>query len=149
MACARNSRPPKTSCASATKTPAAAKARAGNRPAPVALPGEPTPDELARLNVQLEARNAELQTLLDELREDAEARAASAEAAARQPRRSEGAPLRALLQLKLQEDYDDFLALNSEAPDVVVQQHYRTLLTHVFEVLRQEGVPLKAAAATQ
>ena len=81
------------------------------------------------------------------MREDAEARAASAEAAAAHPADPQGAPLRALLQLKLQEDYEDFLALNSEAPDVVVQQHYRSLLTHVFEVLRQEGIALQAPVA--
>jgi hypothetical protein len=51
--------------------------------------------------------------------------------------------LRTLLALKLQEDYADFHALESETNDQVVQQHYKTLLRHVFDVLQQLDVPLK------
>ena len=103
-------------------------APAPQRAAAPAIEGEPTPDELARLNVQLEARNAELQSRLDELREDSELRAVSAGEAEADP----AAQLRTLLSLKLKEDHEDFSALQLEAPDVVVQQHYRTLLGHVL-----------------
>ncbi len=106
------------------------------------LRGDPTMEELARLNGQLEARNAELQGRIEELTVDSEDRAAASEAASAS---EAGAPppdaqLRTLLGLKLQDDFADFVALEKEAPDVVVQQHYRTVLRHVFEVLRQEGV---------
>jgi hypothetical protein len=50
-----------------------------------------------------------------------------------------------LLALKLQDDYADFLALEQEAPDRVVQQHYQTVMQHVFEVLREVQVPLGGA----
>ena len=113
---------------------------APDRGSGIIVPGEPTPDELARLNRQLETRITEQQVKIDELLADSEDRAASMdlpEAAA-----SPDAQLRALLSLKLQEDFEDFAALESEAPDIVVQQHYRTVLRHVFEVLRNEGVRL-------
>ena len=111
-------------------------------PAPV-IEGEPTPEELARLNLQLEARNAELQARLDEFRADSEDRAASSAAALEGASVDPAVQLRALLVFKLQEDYEDFVALEREAPDIVVQQHYRALLRHVFEVLRVEGVSLQ------
>jgi hypothetical protein len=57
-----------------------------------------------------------------------------------QPVQDPNAQLRTLLVLKLQEDYEDFVALEQESPDIVVQQHYRTVLRHVFEVLTTEGV---------
>jgi hypothetical protein len=106
------------------------------------IPGAPTPDELARLNQQLEARNTELQARIDEMREDAEMRAASGGAASEPDAAEAAAQLRSLLALKLQEDFADFLALELEAPDLVIKRHYPVLLRHVFEVLRQEGVPL-------
>jgi hypothetical protein len=104
------------------------------------IDGEPTPDELARLNRQLENRNLELQARIEELTADAEARAVSVGAVTDQPVDDPNAQLRTLLVLKLQEDYEDFVALERESPDVVVQQHYRTVLRHVFEVLTTEGV---------
>ena len=42
--------------------------------------------------------------------------------------------------MKLQEDYADFLALENESLSAVVQQHYRTLLRHIFEVLKAENI---------
>ena len=121
------------------------KSRRGHpeRAAAPVIEGEPTPDELARLNVQLEARNAELQARLDEFRADSEDRAASSGVAAEGNPADTGPQLRALLVFKLQEDYEDFVALERELPDIVVQQHYRALLRHVFEVLRLEGVSLR------
>ncbi len=108
--------------------------------------GEPTIEELARLNQQLELRNAELQQRIDDLAADSEDRAASFGVSSDQPVTDPDAALRALLALKLQEDYEDFLALERETNDVVVQAHYRTLLRHIFEVLTHEGVGLKNQA---
>ena len=116
--------------------------RAERSSAPI-VEGEPTPEELARLNQQLEARNGELQQRIDDLAADSEDRAASFGAASEQPVSDPDAALRALLALKLQEDYEDFLALERETNDVVVQAHYRTLLRHIFEVLNHEGVGFK------
>ena len=110
------------------------------------MEGEPTLDELARLNQQLEARNTELQQRIDDLTVDSEDRAASFGITMDQPVGDPNAALRALLALKLQEDYEDFLALERETHDVVVQAHYRTLLRHIFEVLTHEGVGFKELA---
>jgi hypothetical protein len=48
-----------------------------------------------------------------------------------------------LLGLKLQEAYADFLALETQDRDLVVQQHYRTVLAEVFDVLKAESIPLR------
>lgn len=117
-----------------------AKRSPDRAPAVPIIPGEPTPDELARLNQQLEARNAELQQRIHELTQDSEDRAASMGIHGPEPVEQPDAQLRTLLALKLQEDYEDFMDLEKEKPDLVVQQHYRTVLRHVIEVLRQEGV---------
>ena len=119
--------------------------RAERGSAPI-VEGEPTIEELARLNLQLESRNAELQQRIDDLAADSEDRAASSGVSSDQPLTDPDAALRALLALKLQEDYEDFLALERESNDVVVQAHYRTLLRHIFEVLTHEGVGLKNPA---
>jgi hypothetical protein len=116
--------------------------RARQKPDVPVIPGEPTPEELARLNVQLESRITELQSRIDDLTGDAEARAMSAGAFAAQPETNLDQQLRTLLSIKLQEAYADFLALESQDPDVVVQQHYGTVLREVFAVLKAEGVPL-------
>jgi hypothetical protein len=118
--------------------------RTRRKPEAPVIEGEPTPEELARLNVQLEARIVELQSRLDDLTTDSEARAASQGVLTdASPPRPED-QLRTLLALKLQEGYADFLALEQEARDLVVQQHYRTLLREVFDVLKHEGVQLTA-----
>jgi hypothetical protein len=109
------------------------------------IEGEPTPEELARLNQQLEARNQELQSRLDDLKQHSEDVATSTGAMSGEPVTDGGSQLRTLLALKLQDDYADFLALEQEAPDRVVQQHYQTLMQHVFEVLREVQVPLGGA----
>lgn len=116
--------------------------RARQKPDVPVIPGEPTPEELARLNVQLESRITELQSRIDDLTGDSEARAMSAGAFAAQPETNLDQQLRTLLSIKLQEAYADFLALESQDPDVVVQQHYGTVLREVFAVLKAEGVPL-------
>ena len=117
--------------------------RRGEKIGPI-IEGEPTPEELARLNLQLEARNAELQTQIDEFRQHSEDLAQSTGAMSGEPVTDSGAQLRTLLALKLQEDFADFLALEKESNDLVVQQHYKGLIRHVFEVLQQLEVPLKA-----
>jgi hypothetical protein len=119
------------------------RSRRAEKTGPI-IEGEPTPEELARLNVQLEARNAELQVQIDELKQHSEDLATSTGAMAGVPVEDAGAQLRTLLALKLQEDYADYLALQTESNDLVVQQHYRSLIGHIFEVLKQLEVPLKA-----
>jgi len=109
------------------------------------IEGEPTVEELARLNLQLEARNAELQERIKDLTQHSEDLATSTGAMTDQPVEDTGTQLRTLLALKLQEDFADFLALEKEGNDIVIQQHYRGLIRHVFEVLQQLEVPLKAA----
>ncbi len=104
------------------------------------IPGEPTADELARLNLQLEARNAELAARIEELTVDSEDRAASKGLVTDAPAPDSDTQLRALLAFKLKEDFDDFKALEEAAKDLVVQQHYRSVLQHVFEILQLEGV---------
>ncbi len=108
------------------------------------IPGEQSPEELARLNIQLESRITELQQRITDLLADAEDRAASMGAHGEQPVTDSDQQLRTLLGFKLQEDFADYLALQDESTGVVVQQHYRSLLGHIFEVLQQEGVTLKA-----
>ena len=108
------------------------------------IEGEPTVEELARLNLQLEARNAELQERIKDLTQHSEDLATSTGAMTGQPVDDAGTQLRTLLGLKLQEDFADFLALEKEGNDIVIQQHYRGLIRHVFEVLEQLEVPLKA-----
>jgi hypothetical protein len=110
------------------------------------IEGEPTPEELARLNVQLESRITELQTRIDDLTADAEARATSRGAFGDGPTPDAGEQLRTLLGMKLRECFEDFSALEKEDRDLVVPQHYRTVLAEVFGVLKAEGVPLEEKA---
>lgn len=114
--------------------------RRNDRPAPVANPADLSLEEAIRLNHQLESRNAELQVRIDELTLDSEARAASRGLVTDTPVQDANTELRTLLGFKLKEDFEDFQALEQEARDLVVQQHYRTVLRHVFEVLGGEGV---------
>ena len=102
-----------------------------------------SPDELRRLVIQLEARSAELKARVEELTNDSEARALAMAAGTSEASPDSVTQLRTLLALKLQEDYADFLLLEKESPDAVVQQHYRGLIRHVFEVLAAEQIPLK------
>jgi hypothetical protein len=97
-------------------------------------------EELMRLNQQLESRNAELKARIDELTLDSEERAASSGLISNSVPPDASTQLRTLLGFKLKDDYEDYLALQQEARDLVVQQHYRTLLQHVFEVLLAEGI---------
>ena len=132
--------------AQAKARPREERPRRAEKAAGVIIEGAPTPEELARLNQQLEARNVELQTQITEFRQHSEDLATSTGAMAGEPVSDSGAQLRTLLALKLQEDYADFLALEKESNDLVVQQHYKGLIRHVFEVLQQLEVPLKETA---
>ncbi len=118
--------------------------RRNDRPAPVANPADLSLEEAIRLNHQLESRNAELQSRIDELTLDSEARATSRGLVTDTPVEDANTVLRTLLGFKLKEDFEDFQALEQEARDLVVQQHYRTVLRHVFEVLDGEGVRFEA-----
>jgi hypothetical protein len=102
-----------------------------------------SPDELRRLVIQLENRAAELKTRVEELTADSEARALAMAAGTSEPSPDAVTQLRTLLALKLQDDFADFLALEKESPDFVVQQHYRGLIRHVFQILADEKVPLR------
>ncbi|MEY5025300.1 MAG: hypothetical protein RLZZ244_828 [Verrucomicrobiota bacterium] len=113
--------------------------RRPERSAPL-ITGDPSAEELARLNLQLEARNAELAARIQELTTDSEDRAASLGLPTDSPVPDGNSQLRALLAFKLKEDFEDFKALEEAAKDLVVQQHYRSVLQHVFEVLQAEGV---------
>ena len=85
-----------------------------------------------------------MQTQITELTQHSEDLATSTGAMSGEPVTDTGAQLRTLLALKLQEDYADFLALEKESNDLVVQQHFKGLIGHIFEVLQQLDVPLKA-----
>ena len=119
------------------------RARRTEKIAPAPIPGSPSIDELNRLNQQLEFRNAELMARIEEMTLDSEERATSRGLAAVEPSEPEASEqLKTLLAFKLQEDFEDFHALQQQAKDIVVQQHYKTVIQHVFEVLQSEGIPL-------
>ncbi len=119
------------------------RARRPEKIAPAPIPGSPSVDELNRLNQQLEFRNAELMARIEEMTLDSEERATSRGLAAVEPiEPGASEQLKTLLAFKLQEDFEDFHALQQQAKDIVVQQHYKTVIQHVFEVLQAEGIPL-------
>lgn len=101
-----------------------------------------SPEELKRLVNQLEQRNAELKARVEELLADSETRALSMAAGTDAPPPDALTQLRTLLALKLQDDYSDYIALESRSTDLIVQQHYRGLIRSVFSTLRAEGIAL-------
>jgi hypothetical protein len=123
------------------------RGRRAEKSLPQPNPGEFSNDELNRLNQQLELRNAELKSRIDELTLDSEERAASRGLITDTEPPDPNTQLQTLLGWKLKDDYDDFLALQQEARDLVVQQHYKMLLTHVFEVLQAEGIQFQSPKA--
>ncbi len=117
------------------------RSRRTEKTVPLPVPGSPSLDELSRLNQQLEFRNAELKMRIEELTLDSEQRATSLGLAEVQQKELDlCSQLKTLLAFKLQEDFEDFHALEQQAKDIVVQQHYKTVLKHVFEVLQNEGI---------
>jgi hypothetical protein len=121
--------------------------RRAERPPALVNPGELSIEELIRVNHQLEFRNAELQAHIQELTLDSEMRATSRGLISGAEPPDPNTELRTLLGFKLKEDREDFLALEQEARDLVVQQHYRTVLRHVFEVLEAEGIQFPHSSA--
>ncbi|MEO6788497.1 MAG: hypothetical protein ABI318_20435, partial [Chthoniobacteraceae bacterium] len=117
-----------------------------DRPVLSAADANLSPDELKRLVIQLEGRVEELKARVEELTSDSESRALAMAAGTADAAPDAATQLRTLLALKLQEDYSDFLTLEKESPDAIVQQHYRGLINHVFEILRGEQVPLSVPA---
>lgn len=101
-----------------------------------------SPEELKRLVIQLEQRNAELKARVEELLADSETRALSMAAGTDAPPPDALTQLLTLLTLKLQDDYSDYIALESRSTDLIVQQHYRGLIRNVFSTLRAEGIAL-------
>jgi len=118
------------------------KARREDRPVLSHEEANLSPDELKRLVIQLEGRVEELKARVEELTSDSEARALAMAAGTTNATPDAVTQLRTLLALKLQEDYADFLTLQKESPDAIVQQHYRGLISHVFDVLCGEQIPL-------
>ncbi len=125
------------------------RGRRNEKPLPQPNPGEFSNDELNRLNQQLELRNAELKTRIDELTLDSEERATSRGLVTDSQAPDPNTQLQILLGWKLKDDFDDFLALQQESRDLVVQQHYKTLLGHVFEVLQAEGIQFENSEPRQ
>ncbi len=119
------------------------KSRRSQERTGIIIEGDRSAEELARLNVQLEGRISELQQRIQDLLGDGEDRAASLGAQSGTSAPDSDSQLRALLALKLQENFADFCALEKASPAAVVQQHYKSLLQNVFDVLRHEGVLLK------
>ncbi len=105
-----------------------------------------SPEELKRLTVQLEQRDSELKTRVEELLADSEARAICMAPSADGTTPDPLTQLRTLLALKLKDDYADYVALEKGVPDLIVQQHYRTLVHHVFSTLVEEGIALAPIA---
>lgn len=120
------------------------RGESGRRTGVVLSPEEASlsPEELKRLVIQLEQRNAELKSRVEELLADSETRALSMAAGTDAPPPDALTQLRTLIALKLQDDYSDYIALESRSTDLIVQQHYRGLIRSVFSTLRAEGIAL-------
>jgi hypothetical protein len=103
-------------------------------------------EELKRLVVQLEARVADQEARITELTTDSEQRAESMAPGPDGEIPDAVTQLRTLLALKLSEDWADYLALENQEPDLVIQQHHRSIIRKVFGVLLAEGVPLAPKA---
>lgn len=102
-----------------------------------------TPEDheaLVRHNARLEESVAELRQQLEEVAMHHEDVAASRDAAA--GNNDAGAEIKALLGLKLRNDFAEFHALRGESGTEVLRQHFREMLSHVFSVLQSEGVML-------
>lgn len=105
-----------------------------------ALPGDPSAEELYRQVRQLELRNAELQAQIEEFRASSEVRGISRGLVDGVVPDDAAAEMRRALSVTLRDDFEDFEALKRDAKDVVVQRYFGSLLQHIFEVLRDEGI---------
>jgi len=111
----------------------------GDRPVDGGLAGEDL-ETLQRRNVQLEEVVAELRGRLEDLAANDEDLAASMRAHAGEPEADAVRQLRALIGIKVARQYAEFQALREEPDDVVLRQHYREMLAHIFEALGAQGV---------
>ena len=103
-------------------------------------------EELKRLVVQLESRVADQETRITELMTDSEMRSVAMTPGPDGVTPDAATQLRTLLALKLNEDWADYLALENQEPDLVIQQHHRSILRNVFGVLLAENVALAPKA---
>ncbi len=104
------------------------------------VPGDQSAEELYRQVRQLELRNAELQAQIEEFRASSEVRGVSRGLVDGLLPDDAAAELRRALSVTLRDDFEDFEALKRDAKDVVVQRYFGSLLQHIFEALRDEGV---------
>jgi hypothetical protein len=104
------------------------------------VPGDQSAEELYRQVRQLELRNAELQAQIEEFRASSEVRGVSRGLIDGSVPDDAAAEMRRALSVTLKDDFEDFEALKRDAKDVVVQRYFGSLLQHIFEVLRDEGV---------
>ncbi len=104
-------------------------------------------EELTRHNARLEGTIADLRQQLDDLAAHHEAVAESRALHGDEPLPEGSADqLRALLNIKLHESYETYLAMKEDPLDRVFRLDYRDLLGSIFDVLQQEGVSLKRPA---
>ena len=95
--------------------------------------------------------NAQLETTVQELRQQLEDLASHHESVAESRQLHSGEPLaegsaeqlKALLSIKLQESFETYLAMRQEPLDKVFRLDYRDLLGSVYDVLLEQGVELK------
>jgi len=115
-----------------------------NRPAETieSVPGDI--EEIKRHNQQLEETVTELRKQLEELAADHEDIAASMQAHDEKPQADGKEQLKALLGIKLSEEYEEFQKLAKEPPDEVFREHYRLLLEDVFNELEKQGIVFTA-----
>ncbi len=104
------------------------------------VPGDQSAEELYRQVRQLEVRNTELQAQIEEFRSGSEVRGVGRGLVDGVVPEDAAAELRRVLSVTLREDFEDFEALKRDAKDVVVQRYFGSLLQHIFEVLRDEGI---------
>ncbi|XHR29096.1 MAG: hypothetical protein ACFUZC_00740 [Chthoniobacteraceae bacterium] len=108
-----------------------------------ALPAEEV-EALRRHNIRLESTVAQLRAELEDLAANHESIAESRLLHTAEPLSEESVgALRALLGIKLQEAFETYHAMRLEPLDKVFRLDYRDLLGSVFDVLMEQGVPLK------
>jgi len=102
-------------------------------------------EELQRHNQQLEATITDLRQRLEDLAANHEDIATSMGAHGETPLTDEKEQFKALLGIKLREDYEEFKELAKEPQDQIYKEPFRLLLEDVFKILEFHGVVLKEA----
>lgn len=129
------------------------EAKRGGRPARAERGAEETrspaeTESLVRHNVQLETTVQQLRQQLEDLATHHEAVAESRLLHTGEPLpEGSGEQLKTLLSIKLQESYETYTAMRLEPLDRVFRLDYRDLLGSVFEVLIEQGVALETKQA--